>query len=363
MPRPLDPTNDRTVSRLMVAREKRGRASLMSRYRPFAQGFHDLVGDRFGSGRKLTGVELAALTHGFERAVDGHPQKALQRFDGNQGPTRTRPKGEWFERGRIHVEATERGFKLVSTSLALGRKRALTETAESCLSWTDHAAARFYERAGGDEPQEATIGGALMDAFFAASMAAHAIGRHGLPPYLAIPCDGGLLLGSVEWETGERSGYGVGSAHERGETTSYLPSTVSYTTEDREDAQPRWRADTFIGQRELRPNQCEYLHAWQEMAAAPFVRHMSRSTARIAAARRFMDAGQMAHLIAEFTPYRDAMARFLSETWVQYAVGKPDAVDAWLEALSPVAAAGTVAADEDTDDVMEEGCPAPRFGT
>lgn len=357
MARMLDPTDDRTVSRLMVAREKRGRSSIESTVSSFAKGtFNRTLSSRFESGRKLADEDLARVMATFSARVDGALHAPIQAFDGNQGPTRTRPKGEWYERGRIHVDVRANGFALATTSLALGRKKAMMEVGEACMSWTDHAAERFYERSCGDTPQASAIGGALMASFFPASMAAHAIAREGLPPYLAIPCEGGLLLGSVTWTDDDPAksaeDFGMGIMHDRGYTTQYRPARVQYVG-PRCDKRVRWRADTYIGPREMRANQLEYALAWGELASEPFARHMSRSTSRITVARFFMDREQGTRLIGEFAPTLEAVTRLLSEPWVQYAAGRPEAIDAWLDAAQ--AAAGPAGDDDEA--------PSLRFGT
>ena len=358
MARMLDPTDDRTVSRLMVAREKRGRASVEPVAAAFANGVFDrIINGRFESGRKLADDDLARVLSAFGTQVDGRMHAPVQSFDGNQGPTRTRPKGEWYERGRVHVDVRPGGFALAATSLALGRKRAMMEVGETCLSWTDHAAERFYERSCGDTPQSAAIGGALMSNFFPASMAAHAIARDGLPPYLAIPCEGGLLLGTVSWTQGAPrdtgDDHGMGIMHHGASVSRYRPARVQYVGPGC-DTHVRWRADTYIGPREMRANQVEYAAAWGELATEPFARHMSRSTSRITVARFFMDEAQGGRLIREFVPTLDAMASLLSRTWVQYAMGRPEAVDAWLDA-------GASARGPRAGDAAE--APPPRFGT
>ncbi len=334
----LDPYRDQTVSKILARQTAAG--SRVAARAAFEDVFNSVNGackHRFRSGRRLQGGELSEIFKAFERDFDGNVD-SIAAFDGDRPATRTRPKGEAFERIRVHTSPFENDgvVWLWTTRLFASRKTAVFETSRLPFSWLQHAVARVYERCEGNMDANRQIGEALMLHNFMLSVATDLVSFEKLPVRLAIPCADGMLLGEVQ-ELRAPEGTSKRYIYERefGSVSTVLPQVLAWRTEAGKTC-ASWRAFTFIGEHEMKANQHEYVARWNEL------RRLFKATAdRIVQIQPRMNAvidtpeeaapGGFDALSKEFERATDYVRQLLTDPVMSYAIG-----NRYVPATAPV---------------------------
>lgn len=266
---PLDPYRDQSVSKAVARRTTAGsRVAARAAFEDVFNTVRDTCNRRFETGRRLLGTELSELFRVFERDFDGNVD-SIAAFDGDRPATRTRPKGEAFERIRVHTSPFENDgvIWLWTTRLFATRKTAVLETVRSPFSWVQHAVARLFERDGGHSDANREIGEAIMLHNFMLSVATDLIAFEKLPRKMGIPCGAGLLLGEVQ-ELRMPEGASRRYMYDRqyASVSTLFPQALNWRM-PAGDVTASWRAMTYVGECEMKPNQVEFVARWNDLRA------------------------------------------------------------------------------------------------
>lgn len=342
--RPLNPFGDVTVSKGFARREHAGTVDAL----PFVS---DLMARaarpayaRFTRKRRLHPPEVAACVADFGRLLDDLAD-TVGRYDFDVAATRARPRSEYHERARLCVSRDERDFRLVSVSLGINAKRFYFEASPTVLGWTRHAAERCYERIGGTARTGEVIGRAMTRQLPMASLAIEAVQARRGACDLAIPAGGGLLLGQVhevaeiDWEGRYALITADGANAGRRPPTSTLPPAPCPGSGAGRTA--CWKAVTYIGPDEMRPEQEEYAAAWLDVGDRAGLVDDGPLASQLIALRHFgpdalarhrADSAQVAGWLAEFLDAPD-YAGFMGRTPYPASLPAPPAADISIDCL------------------------------
>ena len=267
--RPLNPLGDVTVSKGFARREHATMVDAL----PFVT---DLMGRaarpayaRFSKGRRLDPEGIDAIVCGFEGTLDALAD-TVGRYDRDMAATKARPRSRYSEKTRLCVSRDDNDFRLVSVSMGITSKRFFYEVVPTVLGWTRHAAERCYERVGGAGSAREVIGRTLAHHLPMAALAIEAIQARRGHCELAIPAGGGLLLGRVHEVPGPAwegryvhvTAHGIRGGQRPPASTLPDPMTMDATV-------ACWKALTYIGPDEMKPEQEEYAARWHDLAAYP----------------------------------------------------------------------------------------------
>ena len=267
MPTPPNPVGDVTVSRGYARREHAATPDGLPVVRDLMTAVAGPVARRFGANRRLEPVGVDACLASFAAGLDERMQVTAA-WDRDVAATRARPRARAHERCRLAVSRRGDGFRLMAVWMALTCRKAHVEVAPTVVSWTRHAAERFYQRDLTASTANAAIGGALSVHLPMVCLAIDAVRSTWTHADLAVPLNGGLLLGEVYDEPGHEAD-GCFLTFDAGRLTTGLAKPASTTYSERGKAwnsAPCWRARTFVGPDEMRDDQVAYAAAWDALA-------------------------------------------------------------------------------------------------
>ena len=311
-PRPLNPFGDRSVSMGFARREHAGTVDAMPLVTELMRRMSRPVHARFKAGRRLEPAAVSATAADFERILDALAE-TVGRYDLDVPATRARPRSQYHEKSRLCVSRDASDFSLVFATLGVTAKRLHLEVSPTVLGWTRHAAERYYERAGDGTGASATIGRTLAAVLPLACHAIECVRDHKGFCDLAIPAGGGLLLGQVR-ETPEQDWAGrfiefdvrgavVGS---RAHASIFQgpPAGIGHSA--------HWRAMTYVGPDEMRPDQEAYAEAWLDVVRRSGLMEDTGKGAQLVAMRKFAPEA-LAAFHRECVPLAGWMAAFLDD--------------------------------------------------
>jgi hypothetical protein len=174
-----------------------------------------------------------------------------------------------------------------ATRLFASRKTAVFETFRTPFSWTRHAAGRLYQRVDREKAANRSIAEAVLYNSLVLTAACDLAFDDGLPKRIALPCKNGLLLGEAHGIVFPEGASVITSYDKNRRSVLHGAPRSASAVDLGEDTTVGWRAITFIGENEMRPEQVEYADRWirivkdHKEASTVFVRLLLRGACQL----------------------------------------------------------------------------------
>lgn len=244
--------------------------SIDGKMEEFTSSVFRTVSSRFRSGRRLSVEDLRGLIAETDRIV-GTEMAPIVRRGHHQPATRTRPKGETFERLSLHIipkdQRAGQTFEIWAFRMIAGTRRVVFDTMHTGLQFHLHTVQRVLERSDNvteDSPVETTAKAVLTHAgrLFAAIEASKA---RGCDLSVGIPFGPGMLAGTIEEEwvaPGKTYNFDRTCLDAEAGIRREMPHPFLISGEGR---LRKVTLRTYIPGELMRPRQAEYTDRWDDL--------------------------------------------------------------------------------------------------
>jgi hypothetical protein len=235
----------------------------------FASTVFNAVSGRFRSGRRLSNEALRALVDETDRIV-GTDMTPVVCLGHHRPATRTRPKGEAYERLSLHVipkaKSSGQTFEIWAFRMMASVRRVVFDTMHTGLQFHLHTVQRVLERSDNvaeDSPVTTTAKAVLTHAgrLFAAVEAAK---MRDCSLSLGIPFGPGMLAGTIERESIAPDEYMFDRTYLDAEAGLHRRLAHPFLTSG-ENFLRKVTLRTYIPGELMRPRQAEYTDRWEDL--------------------------------------------------------------------------------------------------